>query len=342
MSETDTSLAPRFFQRGNDFLGTTYPFTCGAMTWISTPKLAAAASNAGILGCLAAGNMPPEELKENINRTREMTSNPFAVNLITIAPAYRDQLEMIRYENLSVVIFAGSFPKREEIRMAKESGAKVLCFVSTLSIAKRMERYGVDGMILEGMEAGGHVGHVSLTVLLQQVLFQSRDMPVFVAGGVGTGRFAAHLLLMGASGVQLGTRFVMTEECEAHDNFKEAFKKANARNASSTPQYDSRLPVVPVRALHNQAMDEFGRLQLSLLSKLDREEITREDAQQQVEEYWIGALRKAVQDGDVDTGSMMAGQSVGLVDDIKPMNEVVGDLVGETERELERVQGLFS
>jgi enoyl-[acyl-carrier protein] reductase II len=161
---------------------------------------------------------------------------------------------------------------------------------------------------------------------MQQVLFKFADqIPVFVAGGIATGKMIAHALLMGASGVQLGTRFVMTEECRAHENFKMAFRRANARDAVATPQFDSKLPVVSVRSLRNKGMDEFGKLQLRLLKELEAGTVTRQFAQEEVERFWVGALRRAVVDGDIDGGSLMAGQSVGLVDKVMPIRDVVAE-----------------
>ena len=184
------------------------------------------------------------------------------------------------------------------------------------------------------MEAGGHVGHVSLTVLLQQVLFEVNDVPIFAAGGIATGKMCAHLLLMGAAGVQLGTRFAMATESCAHPNFKQAFIRAQARDAVSTPQFDSRLPVVAVRALRNKGLDNFNKLQLELIKRLERKELPRAAAQEEVEKFWMGALRCAVQDGDVDNGSLMAGQSVGLIDGEESIAEIFDDLLGGIESAL--------
>ncbi len=328
----------KMMQRGSEFLNCQYPIICGAMTWVSEPKLVATVCNNGGFGCLAGGNTPVDILKAQIEETRSLTDRPFGVNLITIAPAYQDHLKMVQEMKLPYVIFAGSFPKQHEIEIAKQSGAKVMCFASTLSIANRMIRFGADAIILEGSEAGGHIGHVSAMVLLQQVLFEVSDkIPVFVAGGIATGKMMAHVMMMGAAGVQLGTRFVMTEECIAHDKFKAAFKRANARDAVSTPQYDSKLPVVAVRSLRNKALDDFGRLQLELLEQMKEEKIHREEAQEEVEKFWIGGLRKAVIDGDIDNGSMMAGQSVGLADKIIPVKELIDELITDAEAELEQV-----
>ena len=182
------------------------------------------------------------------------------------------------------------------------------------------------------------MGHVSLGILLQQVLFKVTEVPVFVAGGIASGKYAAHLLLMGASGVQLGTYFVLTEECRAHTNFKQAFIKAKARNAISTPQIGSELRIVAVRALKNKGHDEFSDLQIQLLQKRRNKEISHADAQFEVEKFWMGALRKAVQDGDVNFGSVMAGQSVGLMDKVRPLKEALDLLLIEADRELDHIR----
>ena len=181
----DLSMLTPLMRRGSEFLGVKYP----------------------IIG----GNAPCDILEKQIHQLRELTPNNFAVNLITIAPAYKDHLAMLDRVKVPYIIFAGSFPKEKEIAAAKATGAKVLCFASTVSIAERMIRFGADGIILEGSEAGGHIGHVSSMVLIQQVLYKfHKEIPIFIAGGIGTGKMMAHLLTMGAAGVQLGTRFVMT------------------------------------------------------------------------------------------------------------------------------------
>lgn len=326
-------------KRGSNFLNCKYPIICGAMTWVSEPGLVAAVCNNGCFASLAGGNAPVEILRQQIQQTRDLTDKPFAVNLITIAPAYRDHLAMLKEMKMPYIVFAGSFPKEKEIEMAKASGAKVMCFASTLSIAERMIRFGADAIILEGSEAGGHIGHVSAMVLLQQVLFQvSEKIPVFIAGGIATGKMIAHMFMMGASGIQLGTRFVMTDECCAHPKFKDAFMRAEARDAVSTPQYDSKLPVVAVRSLRNKGLANFGALQLRLLKEMHDGLIHREQAQAEVEKYWIGALRKAVVDGDVEFGSLMAGQSVGLAKDILPVNALIERLLSEASDELNNVK----
>lgn len=331
-------ISDRYFTRGREFLGVETPILCGGMTWISNAQLVSAVANAGGFGCLAGGNSPAAILEAEILKTRELTDRPFAVNLVTIAPAFDEQLEVVCKLRPQYVVFAGSFPNARQVEMVKELGSKVLCFASTLSIAQRMIRYGADALVLEGMEAGGHVGHVSLTVLLQQVLFEVPQVPVFVAGGIATGRMCAHMFLMGAAGVQLGTRFAIATESCAHPRFKEKFRKADARDAVSTPQFDSRLPVVAVRALRNAGLADFGRLQLELIAQLDAGTIHREAAQMEVERFWMGALRRAVQEGDIEKGSLMAGQSVGLVNREESVVDILADLCSGIENELQAVR----
>ncbi len=314
---------------------------CGAMTWISDPPLVSLMSNLGAFGVLAAGNMPPDLFAEQVDKTNELCQRPFAGNVITIAPNYQDHLDILCEKKVGHIVFAGSLPRGAEIKKAKESGAKVLAFASTTSIAKRMISNGADALILEGSEAGGHIGHVSTMVLLQEILFNFPDVPIFVAGGIATGRMIAHLGLMGAAGAQMGTRFVVAEECGAHDNFKDVFMKARAREAISTPQYSAKLPVVSVRALNNHAMSHFGVLQLELLEKLKDGTMNRNDAQFKVEEYWIGSLRNAAVDGDVEHGSLMAGQSVGILDKVQPLRDILQDLVDEADQGLGQAMELM-
>ncbi len=330
------------WKKGKDFLGVPIPIISGGMTWVSNFALVKAVSDHGAFPVLAGGNMPPELFEKEVDQCVARLNRPFAVNLITIAPNYRVHREILKTKKVPFVVFAGNFPRINAVREMKAAGKQTMAFASTGSIAEQMVRFGIDALILEGSEAGGHIGHVSLTILLQQVLFEYRHLPVFVAGGIAGGKMMAHMLLMGAAGVQMGTRFVMTEECTAHSNFKQAFIKARAREAVATPQYDSRLPVVAVRAINNKGMENFGKLQLDLIQRMERHEITREQAQFEVEHYWIGSLRKAVEEGDVDYGSLMAGQSVGLMHDIRPMKTVVEEIVHEAEEELNWVAGRLS
>ncbi len=329
---TMTPRLQRLFARGREFLGVEVPIMCGAMTWISESSLVSLMSNLGAFGSLAAGNMPPDQFAAEVDKTKQLTSKPFAANLITIAPNYFAHLDILCEARLTHIVFAGSIPRRTEVEKAKQSGARVLCFASNPSIARRMLDYGADALILEGSEAGGHIGHVSTAVLLQDVLFEFADqVPIFVAGGIAHGGMIGHLGLMGAAGAQLGTRFVVAEECRAHPNFKDVFIKARSREAVATPQYSAKLPVVAVRALNNLAMEDFGRLQLELLRKLEAGAITRQDAQYEVEHFWVGSLRQGAVEGNVERGSLMAGQSVGLVNRVQPLREILLELVRDAD-----------
>lgn len=328
--------------KGNTFLGCDYPVICGAMTWVSEPKLVAAVCNHGGFGSIAGGNTPVEILRKQIHDTRAMTSKPFGVNLITIAPLYPEHIKLVIEEKVPYVVFAGAIPKGEEVAAVKAAGAKVICFAPQISLAERMVKAGADALVIEGTEAGGHIGPVSTMVLLQEILFRLRDtVPVFVAGGIATGEMMAHVLLMGAAGVQLGTRFVMTEECQSHPAFKDAFRRAKSRDAMATVQMDPRVPVVPVRALQNDGTKAFSQLQLHLLQEVESGRLNAKAAQEEIEKFWIGALRRAAVEGDIAGGSMMAGQSVGLVSKVEPMADLFADLVSGANTELERVSKLF-
>jgi enoyl-[acyl-carrier protein] reductase II len=333
-----TPALDHIWGRGKAFLGSDLPILCGAMTWISDPQLVSLMSNLGAFGVLAAGNMPPELFAQYVDETRQKTSRPFAGNVITIAPNYQSHLDILCERKVGHIVFAGSIPRASEVKRAKDSGAKVMCFASTGSIAERMIDYGTDALVLEGSEAGGHIGHVSTVVLLQEILFNFPTLPIFVAGGIATGKMVAHLVLMGAAGAQMGTRFVMAEECTAHARFKDVFIRARSREAVSTPQYSAKLPVVSVRALNNHAMEHFGNLQLELLDKLRDGTVNRQDAQFKVEEYWVGSLRRAAIDGDVEHGSLMAGQSVGLVTRVQPLREILQEIVTDADRAVAEVR----
>ena len=334
-------LIDKFFESGKQFLGCKYPIMCGAMTWVSDPKLVSTMGNAGGFGLLAGGNTPVDILEKQIIETGELTEYPFGINLITLAPVYKDQLELVCRLGCPLVVLAGGIPKKSEIQKAKEHGARVVCFASTAPLAHLLIERGADALILEGSEAGGHIGPVALSVLIQQILFSVDSVPIFIAGGIATGRMMAHLLMMGAAGIQMGTRFIMAEECIAHSKFKETFRKAKAKDAVATPQFDSRLPVIPVRALKNEGSIEFAKLQLELLNKLDNNLLDKLEAQFRVEEFWAGALRSAVIDGDTGRGSLMAGQSVGLVDKVQPLKEIMEEMVSQAESEMQRLKGIF-
>ncbi len=297
------------------------------MTWVSERHLVSAISNAGGFGVIACGSMTPDLLEREIRETRALTGKPFGVNLITMHPALEDLIGICRQENVGHVVLAGGVPPGKAIDAVKSYGAKLICFAPALVMAKKLVRSGVDALVIEGSEAGGHIGPVSTAVLAQEILPHIRDVPVFVAGGIGRGEAMAMYLEMGASGVQLGTRFVCATECVAHPAFKKAFIRANARDAMPSVQLDKRFPVIPVRALANAATEEFMETQRSVIERFQAGELDQQAAQLEIEHYWAGALRRAVIDGDVETGSLMAGQSVGMVSAEQPTVDIIAELV---------------
>ncbi|MBR1777001.1 MAG: nitronate monooxygenase [Alphaproteobacteria bacterium] len=325
-----------FWKAGRTFLNTRYAIMGGAMSWISEHNLVAAISNAGGFGVIAGGAMPPELLKKEILETAALTKNSFGVNLITMHPQLDELINVCIEARVSHVILAGGIPSGQAVKKLKEAGIRVMCFAPALVLAKRLVKTGADALILEGTEAGGHIGPVATNVLVQEILPYIKEVPVFVAGGVGSGEMMAAFLAMGAAGCQLGTRFVCTTECIAHPNFKQAFIRANARDAVPTVQIDARFPVIPVRAIANEGTKRFMDFQMETIQKYQRGELELKEAQLAIEHFWGGALRRAVIDGDVENGSLMAGQSVGLVKEEKSVQAVVDELVNEAADALRR------
>ena len=322
--------------RGTEFLGCDIAIMGGAMSWISERNLVSAISNSGGFGVIACGAMTPELLDTEIAETKARTSRPFGVNLITMHPQLTELIDVCANHKVGHVVLAGGLPPAGAIDRIKGSGAKLMAFAPALALAKKLMRSGVDALVIEGMEAGGHIGPVSTSVLAQEILpVVAKDIPVFVAGGIGRGEAMAAYLEMGAVGVQLGTRFVCATECIAHANFKKAFIRASAREAIPSVQIDPRLPVIPVRALKNQEMVNFAAKQREVAQKLDEGAIEMAEAQLQIEHYWAGALRRAVIDGDVESGSVMAGQSVGMVTREEPVAAIIQELVDEAAAALE-------
>jgi enoyl-[acyl-carrier protein] reductase II len=316
----------RLMARGAAFLGARYAIMGGAMSWVSERHLVSALSNAGAFGVIACGAMEPPRLAEEIAGTQALTTKPFGVNLITMHPRLDQLVDTCLAARVSHIVFAGGIPPGTAIKKAKDGGAKVVCFAPALALAKRLIRAGADALVIEGSEAGGHIGPVSLTVLAQEILPHIRDVPVFVAGGIGRGEAILSYLEMGAAGVQLGTRFVCARESIAHANFKQAFIRGNARDAMPTIQLDESFPVIPVRALQNQGTKRFLEHQAETIRRFQSGELTKEAAQLDIEHFWAGALRRAVMDGDVENGSLMAGQSVGMVTQEQTAAEIIAEL----------------
>ena len=314
--------------RGADFLGSKVAIICGAMSWVSERHLVSAVSNAGGFGLIACGAMTPELLETEIVATKALTDKPFGVNLITMHPQLFDLIAVCNRHDVSHIVLAGGLPPRGSIEAIKANGARVICFAPALALAKKLHRSGVDALVIEGMEAGGHIGPVATGVLAQEILPEmAGELPVFVAGGIGHGEAIAAYLEMGAAGVQLGTRFACASESIAHTNFKKAFFRASARDAVASVQIDPRLPVIPVRALKNAGTEAFTAKQREVAQMLDEGKVDMGAAQLEIEHYWSGALRRAVIEGDIDNGSLMAGQSVGMVTGEEPVAEIIATLM---------------
>jgi enoyl-[acyl-carrier protein] reductase II len=322
--------------RGTEFLGCDVAIMGGAMSWVSERNLVSAISNAGGFGVIACGAMSPELLDTEIAETKARTGRPFGVNLITMHPQLSELIDVCAKHDVGHVVLAGGLPPGWAMEKIKGRGAKLMAFAPALALAKKLMRSNVDALVIEGMEAGGHIGPVSTSVLAQEILPNvAKDIPVFIAGGIGRGEAIAAYLEMGAVGVQLGTRFVCATESIAHENFKKMFIRASARDAVLSVQIDPRLPVIPVRALKNKETERFAAKQREVANALDSGELEMAEAQLQIEHYWAGALRRAVIDGDIESGSVMAGQSVGMVNREEPVAAIIQELVDEAAAALE-------
>lgn len=319
----------RLWKRGRDVLGCDIAVMGGAMTWVSERNLVAAISNAGGFGVIASGSMSPDLLSGEISATKALTARPFGVNLITLHPRLADLIDVCADHRVGHVVLAGGLPGAAAVKRIKQSGARVLCFAPALGFARKLVRMGVDAILIEGSEAGGHIGPVSTGVLAQEILPHLDGVPVFVAGGIGRGEAMLAYLEMGAAGVQLGTRFVCARESIAHPRFKQAFIRAAARDAVASVQIDPRFPVIPVRALANPATERFAAVQRRVVDRFARGELSQKEAQLEIEHFWVGALRRAVIDGDIEEGSLMAGQSVGFVTREQSTVEILEELVGQ-------------
>ncbi len=268
----------KLWRRGSAFLGCPYAIMGGAMTWVSERHLVAAISNGGGFGVIASGSMTPELLSAEIAGTAGLTERPFGVNLITMHPQLMELIDVCLDHKVGHIVLAGGLPPGGAIQRMKQGGAKLMCFAPALVLAKKLVRSGADALIIEGMEAGGHIGPVATSVLAQEILPEIRDVPVFVAGGIGRGEAIVGYLEMGASGVQLGTRFVCATESIAHPRFKQAFIRASARDAVPSMQLDARFPVIPVRALANAATKRFLETQRAVVDRFNRGEVDQKAA----------------------------------------------------------------
>ncbi len=304
--------------RVRKLLGTKYPIVQGGMAWVATADLAAAVSNAGGLGIIGAGHAPGDWVLGQIRRMRELTDKPFGVNVMLMSPAVQDVVAVVVAERVPVVTTGAGSPG-PYMEALKSGGCKVIPVVASVVLARRLERMGADAIIAEGCEAGGHIGEVSTLALVPQVV-DAVAVPVIAAGGIADGRGIAAVLMLGAEGVQLGTRFICTTECEAHINYKEAIVGAGERDAVVCGSSIGH----PVRALKNQLTRE--------IAALERQGASDEELQR----LGAGRLRLAFEQGDVRNGSLMAGQSAGLIKDVRPTRDLMAALVEQTERCLGR------
>lgn len=291
-----------------ELLGIEYPIIQGGMAWVATAELAAAVSNGGGLGLIAAGGAPADVVREQIQKARILTDKPFGVNVMLMSPFAEEVMKVILEEKPAVVATGAGNPSKY-IPALKEAGIKVLPVVPSVALAKKMERSGADAVIAEGTEAGGHIGELTTMVLIPQVV-DAVSIPVVAAGGIADNRGTVASFALGADGIQVGTRFICSTECIAHENYKQAVIKAKDRDAVVT----GRTSGAPVRALKNKLTKEYERL--------EKENASAEE----IENLGVGGLRKAFTDGDVEMGSLMAGQSAAMVTEIMPCADIIKEL----------------
>jgi enoyl-[acyl-carrier protein] reductase II len=278
--------------------------------------------------------MDGDFLRNELTLTQTKTSNTFGVNIILMNPKLHDLIDVCGEKKISHIILAGGIPDKEIIDKIHAYGIQVIAFAQSLAIAKRLFRNNVDAIILEGNEAGGHVCPVSTMILIQDILLNLNEYPIFVAGGILRGEVFASMLMMGAVGCQLGTVFACAKESVAHSNFKNAFFRANGRNAITTVQLDKRFPIAHVRALENKGTDAFMEKQKEIIEKFENGEILLNEGQLTLEKFFAGSLRRAVQEGDIEHGSLMAGQIVQMVNEEKSVKEILEKILSESENYL--------
>ncbi|MEW9096802.1 MAG: enoyl-[acyl-carrier-protein] reductase FabK [Clostridiaceae bacterium] len=291
-----------------EMVGIKYPIIQGAMAWIADSSLASAVSNAGGLGIIAAGNAPVEIVREEIRKTKILTDKPFGVNIMLLSPYAEDIAKMVCEEGVKVVTTGAGNPGKY-ISMWKEHGIKVIPVVPSVALAKRMERAGADAVVTEGCEAGGHIGELTTMTLLPQVVDELK-IPVIAAGGIGDKRGVAAAFMLGASAVQVGTRFLVAKECTVHQNYKNKIIKAKDIDTVVTGRSTGH----PVRVLRNKLTRQF--------QLLEKENVSMEE----LDELGKGALVKAVKDGDIENGSLMAGQIAGLIAKEESCEEIIKEM----------------
>lgn len=299
-----------------------YPIFQGGMAWIGTAELASAVSNAGGLGIIGAGHMPPDLLRAEIQKTKKWTDKPFGVNIMLMSPFVKEVMQVVLEERVSVITTGAGNPG-EYIPALKEIGSKVIPVVASVALAKRLVRTGVDAIIAEGTESGGHIGEIATMALVPQI-FDAVDVPIIAAGGIGDTRGMLAAFSLGAVGVQMGTRFVLSDECIAHQNYKDMVLKARDRSTVVT----GRTTGHPARVLANRLTREYA--------KMEKEGAAPED----IEKFGAGKLNLATHKGDVKNGSVMIGQISGMLNDIKPVKKIIEDLVSPIDSEFKRIESI--
>ena len=309
-----------------DLLGIEYPIFQGGMAWLGTAELAAAVSEGGGLGIIGAGHMPPDVFRNEIHKLKERTNKPFGCNIMLMSPFVKEVMQVVLEERVPVITTGAGNPSTY-VPALKEIGTKVIPVVASVLLAKRLLRGGIDAVVAEGTESGGHVGEITTMCLIPQIA-DAVNVPVIAAGGIADGRGAAAAFALGASAVQMGTRFVLSEECIAHANYKEAVLKAKDMDSVVT----GRSAGTPVRILKNQMALQYLKLEAANAPKEEMEKLT------------LGGLRRAVFEGDMKHGSVMMGQVAGMVHEILSIQEILEKLVKESQEEIktleEKVKGL--
>jgi len=299
--------------RVTELLGIEYPIIQGGMAWVAENNLAAAVSEAGGLGLIGGANAPAEVIRDYIRKVKEVTDKPFGVNIMLMSPYAEDVAKVVVEEGVKVVTTGAGNPEKY-MDMWKAAGIKVIPVVASVALARRMEKYGADAVVAEGTESGGHIGEATTMTLVPQVV-DAVSIPVIAAGGIADGRGFAAAFMLGAEAIQIGTRFVVAKECIVHQNYKDRVLKAKDIDSSVTGRSHGH----PVRGLRNQMTREYSKLEEAGTSFEELEYLT------------LGGLRRAVQDGDVNHGSVLAGQIAGMVSKEQTCKEIILEMVEQAE-----------
>jgi enoyl-[acyl-carrier protein] reductase II len=299
-----------------------YPILQGGMAWVATAELAAAVSNAGGLGVIGAGQMPADPLRTEIRKAKQLTDKPFGVNIMLRSPFVKDVMQVVLDERVPVITTGAGNPA-EYIPALKEIGSKVIPVVASVALARRLERVGVDAIIAEGMESGGHVGEITTMALVPQVV-DAVSLPVIAAGGIGDARGVVAAFALGAQGVQIGTRFVASEECIVHPKYKEIILKAKDRSTVVTGVSTGH----PVRVIDNKLAREFSEME------------KRGAPPEELDRIGAGRFKAAARDGDVEYGSVMVGQVAGMVNCVKPVDQIIKEILEEIPKIVAGISGL--